>query len=560
MSRFRWNILPDVPADLLARAVAYPPLIVKLLYHRGMADPDQFDSFLNIDGRLSGDPFLLPDMDRAVGRVYRALLSGENIVVYGDFDCDGVTSTALLVEGLTALGGKATPYIPHRMTEGYGLKIDALEKLKAQGANLVITCDCGVTAVKEVKRANRLKLDIVVTDHHVPTEELPPAIAVVNPKRSDSRYPFSELSGVGVAFKLLQAVQISLGRSKEMDSLTDLTALGTVADMVPLIGENRLLVKNGLARLNKSPRLGIRELLTQAKISGEIGTEQISWILAPRLNTPGRLEHAMSSYRLLTTNSAEEAREITGWLEVKNSERQRLTVNAQVKAREQIIATGITPVLFAGDNEFGIGINGLVAGRLAEEFYRPAVVIRTGENWCTGSARSIPEFNIIEAFQQCRGMLSHFGGHAQAAGFSLPSSNLPALKQALNAIAARALAGIDLRPHLDIDAEVTLTELSDGKIFETITNLAPFGEGNPPPSFLSRNVHVLDCRTMGSSANHLRLKLKQNGSTWNAVAFGFGKCIKDIISPMDIVFNLEVDRWNGRETLRLNIIDLSPVS
>jgi len=558
LSRFKWNILPPVPEDKLPRKTDIPSLVVQLLYNRGITEPAGYESFLNIDERLSGDPFLLPDMHQAVGRIYRALLSGEKIVVYGDFDCDGITSTVALVEGLTALGGNVIPYIPHRITEGYGLKSAALDKLREEGASLIVTCDCGITAIPEVKRAKRARLDIVITDHHLPTEELPPAIASVNPKRSDSRYPFAELAGVGVAFKLLQALYTSLGKLPELEKLYDLAAVGTIADMVPLIGENRLLVKQGLAKLNKSPRLGIKEMLERANVSGEVTTERVSWVLAPRLNTPGRLEHAMASYRLLTTSSTEEARELTLWLEQKNTERQRLTSSAQVKAREQVIAGGLTSLLFAGDAEFPIGLNGLVANRLAEEFYRPAIVFRTGETWSTGSARSIPEFDIISALNRCRELLSHFGGHTQAAGLTLLTGNLPAFKTALLEIADTQLAGVDLRPHIDIDAVAALSELVKNDTYQIIQRMAPFGQGNPVPIFLCRNVNVVECRTMGNG-DHLRMKLKQNSSVWDAVGFGLGDCIKDIVSPMDIVYNLELDHWNGRDTLRLNVLDMSPI-
>ena len=557
MSRFKWNILPSLPDEQLAGTPDIPPLVRQLLYNRGITEPADFGPFLDIDERLAGDPLLLPDMHQAVGRIYRALLTGENIVVYGDFDCDGITSTAVLVEGLRVLGGKVTPYIPHRLTEGYGLKTAALDKLRQDGASLIVTCDCGVTAIPEVKRAHRAKLDIVITDHHLPLEELPPAVAVINPKRRDSHYPYTELAGVGVAYKLLQALYVSLGREKELENLLDLTAVGTIADMVPLTGENRLLVKKGLDKLNSSPRLGIQEILNQAKVSGEITPERVSWVLAPRLNTPGRLEHAMASYTLLTTASPDEARELTVWLEQKNAERQRMTSAAQSKAREQVLAGGLTSLLFAADTEFPIGINGLVANRLAEEFYRPAFVMRTGEVWSTGSARSIPEFNIIEALKQCQGLLSHFGGHTQAAGFTVANQNLTQLKQALLEIADTQLRGVELRPHLDIDAVTTLAELEKNDTYRIIQRLAPFGQGNPMPTFLSRNVTILECRTMGGNGDHLRMKLKQNGSVWDAVGFGIGDSIKAITSPADIVYNLELDRWNGRESLRLNILDMN---
>jgi single-stranded-DNA-specific exonuclease len=558
VSRFKWHILPSLPEGELSNVPGRSPLIMQLLHNRGLTGPSDYELFLNADSRLSGDPFLLPDMGKAISRIYRSLLTGENIVIYGDFDCDGITSTALLTEGLKMLGGRVTPYIPHRLTEGYGLNNTALEKLRQDGAELLVTCDCGVTAIPEIKKATKMGLDIVITDHHVPLDELPPALAVVNPKRTDSKYPFTELAGVGVAFKLMQALFNSLGQGAKLEGLLDLVALGTVADIVPLLGENRLLVKQGLVALNNSARPGIREMLIQAKVTGEIDTEKISWILAPRLNTPGRLEHAMASYNLLTTDSAEEARQITTWLEQKNTERQKLTADAQIKAREQVAATELTPLLFVEDTEFPAGVSGLVANRLADEFYRPAIVVRTGEAWSTGSCRSIPEFNIINALKESRQLLNHFGGHAQAAGFTIPTHNLPQLKRSLIAMAATALAGIDLRPRVDIDAIISLGELVKGNVYQAIQQLAPFGQGNPVPTFLSLGVNMLECRTMGLNGEHLHLRLKQDGSTWDGVAFQQGNCLGDIKSPLDIVYNLEMDRWNGRETIRLNIVDMAP--
>jgi single-stranded-DNA-specific exonuclease len=556
LSHFKWHILPSLPDEQLSHAIGVPPFIAQLLCNRGLRQPSDVEVFLSIDNRLSGDPFLLPDMHQAIGRIYRALLSNENIVVYGDFDCDGITSTVLLTEGLTMLGGKVTPYIPHRLTEGYGLKIETLEKLSRDGTDLIITCDCGITAIPEVKRANKLGLDIIITDHHMPLEELPSALAVINPKRADSGYFFPELAGVGVALKLIQALFQSLGREKEIERLLDLVALGTVADMVPLLGENRLLVKQGLAQLNNSPRLGIREILTQAKVTGTIDTEKISWVLAPRLNTPGRLEHAMASYQLLTTTSSDEAREITNWLERKNIERQKLTTSAQTKARQNVLADGLKPVLFVEDPNFPVGINGLVANRLTDEFYRPAIIVRTGESWSTGSCRSIPEFNIINALKQCQTLLSHFGGHAQAAGFTIPTRNLPQFKQNLIEIAGVILADVDLRPHIDIDAIVTLPELINNSTFNVIQQLAPFGKGNPIPTFLTLGVSVVECRTMGANDEHLRMKFKQNGVIWEGVGFGLGDSINEITTPLDIVYTIEMDHWNSRETLRLNVLDI----
>jgi len=557
LNRYRWNILPPAPEEHLSNS-GLSPLIAQLLYNRGITEPTQLEPFLSADKRLAGDPSRLPDIEPAVARIYRALLSGETIAIYGDFDADGITGTAILVNGLSRLGGKTVPYIPHRLTEGYGLNVTALENLHKQGISLVITVDCGITALAEVKRAKRLGLDIVITDHHSPLPEMPPAIATINPKRADSSYGFSELTGAGVALKLLQALFHNLGKEEQPEELMDLAALGTVADMAPLAGENRYLVKEGLKLMNTAPRLGLREIILQAGLTpGRLNTESISWAIAPRLNAAGRLAHAMTSYKLLMTESPQEARDLAIWLEEKNTERQKLTTKVLAIAREQIVAQGITPLLVAADKDYPLGIAGLIAGRLAEEFYRPAIVVRTGETVSSGSGRSIPEFNIIKALTQCRNLLSHFGGHSQAAGFTLPTPNLPQLQESLARMATEQLAGADLRPQLDIDAEVTLPDLS-GDTFNSMQRLAPFGRGNPSPTFLSQRTEVVDCRTMGNGAEHLRLKLKQGGTVWDGVGFRLGSYLADISPQLDIVYNLEIDRWGGKERLRLNIVDFSP--
>ncbi len=555
MNRYRWHLLPPAPARYLNNTAGLPPLVAQLLFNRGLIDSTQIESFLTADARLVGDPLLLPDMHQAIARIYQALLRGENIAVYGDFDTDGVTATTLLVHGLTSLGAKVTPYIPHRMTEGYGLNHAALEKLHRQGISLVISVDCGITAVNEVKRAKRLGLDIIITDHHTPLETIPPATAIIDPKRTDSAYPFTELSGVGVALKLLQALFQGMGKETQLEGLLDLAALGTVADMAPLLGENRYLVRQGLKLINGAPRLGIREMLTQAGLdTGTLDAETISWVLAPRLNAAGRLAHAMTSYKLLMTESPLEARNLAMWLEEKNTERQQLTSRVFTQAREQVLGQPLSPLLIASDREFPPGICGLVASRLVEEFYRPTLVIRTGDQISSGSARSIPEFNIILALDKFRHLLTRYGGHSQAAGFSLLTRNLAHLENALLQLATIELAGVELQPRLDIDAEVKLSQLG-GNTFSLLQKLAPFGTGNPLPTFLSRGVKTVDCRTMGNGGAHLRLKLKQDGVVWNAVSFGLGECLPEITPTLDVVYNLEIDRWNGQESLRLNVVD-----
>ncbi len=558
MNHYRWNILPPVPAEHSINTSGFPPLIVQLLYNRGITEPSQTELFLTADKRLSADPYLLPDMHRAVSRIYQALLSGEKIAVYGDFDADGITGAALLTQGLASLGAKVTPYIPHRIREGHGLNTSALEQLQEQGISLVITVDCGVTGSSQVKRANKKRLDIVITDHHTPLDELPPAIAVIDPKRADSNYPFSELAGVGVGFKLLQALYQGMGREEQLEPLLDLVAFGTVADMMPVLGENRYLIKQGLRLMNTTPRPGIREMVELAKIGiGNLSTEDISWILAPRLNATGRLEHAIASYKLMITDLPDEAHELALLLEEKNAERQRLTTKALAKARKQILTKGISTLLIASDSDYQGGILGLVAGRLAGEFYRPSVVVNIGDKFSAGSCRSIPEFNIIRAVNQCSHLLTRFGGHSQAAGFTLPTANLARLEQQLSQIATSELAGLDLQPRLDIDAEVALDELA-GDTFQTIQMLAPFGQGNPLPTLLSRGVKVVDYRPMGNNGEHLRLKLKQDSIIWDAVAFGLGNLMPKIPPIIDIVYNLELDKWCGEERLRLNVLDLTP--
>jgi single-stranded-DNA-specific exonuclease len=556
----RWNLLPPAPDEYLVAFSGFPRLVAQLLYNRGLVEPSQVESFTAGDERLLADPFLLPDMHQAVARIYQALLSGENIAVYGDFDVDGITATALMVQGLSALGGKVVPYIPHRMTEGHGLKTAALESLYKQGVSLIITVDCGITGFSQVKKAQKNGFDIIITDHHTTLDIVPPAFAVINPRRADSAYSFPDLAGVGVAFKLLQALFQSIGREKELEKLLGLVALGTIADSVPLLGENRYLVKRGLECINTSPCIGLEQVIKQAGLSaGGIDSERVSWVIAPRLNAAGRLAHAITSYNLLMTGSPQEAYELVIWLEQKNAQRQKLTTDVLAKAREQVLAEGVSPILVVSGNDYPLGIAGLVASRLVEEFYRPAIVIKKGELVSGGSCRSIPEFNIILALSQYSNLFSHFGGHAQAAGFTLPTRNLPRLKKELVQLAAAQLAGVDLRPHLDIDVELTLPDLS-GDTFQFIQQLAPFGYGNRPPTFLSRGVEVIDCRCMGNNGGHLRLKLRQGGTIWDGVGFRLGSCLTEVSPFIDIVYNLEIDKWGGDEKLRVSVIDFSPVN
>jgi single-stranded-DNA-specific exonuclease len=533
----------------------YSPLLIQLLFNRGIKEIAHIPAFLSSDHSLMCDPFLLSGMEAAIIRINHALLAGETMAIYGDFDADGITATAVMVQGLAMLGGKAVPYIPHRQTEGHGLSTPVLKKLHEEGVTLVITVDCGVTDVAEVKKASHLGMDVIITDHHSPLDEIPEAVAVINPKLKGSRYPHQNLAGVGVAFKLLQGLFRNLGKEEQIFPLTDLVAIGTIADMSPPLGENRFLIKEGLKNINNNPRPGIKELISQTRLeAGKVDADRISWVIAPCLNAAGRLADGLTGYNLLMTPSAQEAQELAGWLTRKNEERQKLTSSTLARAREQVMAQGLPPLLITADKEYPMGIAGLVAGRLTEEFYRPSIVIHTADTVSHGSCRSIPEFDIIAALNKFSPYFSRYGGHAAAAGFTMPTKDLAELEKELEKLATDQLSGVELRPHLNIDAQVKLGELA-GDTYPTTQMLAPFGHGNPVPAFLSRGVEVLERRTMGAAAEHLRFKLRQNGSVWESVAFRLGNHHSDFAARIDIVYNLEVDTWNGNNKLRLNILD-----
>jgi single-stranded-DNA-specific exonuclease len=556
LSHCRWNLLPPVTGlPDKDGASSYSPLLIQLLHNRGISRLEDFPAFLSSDRSLMADPFLFTDMDKAINRLYQALLKGETIGIYGDFDADGITATAVLVQGLGLLQGKTIPYIPHRQTEGHGLTTSVLKKLHEQGVSLVISVDCGVTDVAEVKKATHMGLDIIITDHHSPLEEIPEALAVLNPKLNGVKYPYKNLAGVGVAFKLLQGLFRNLGKEEQIGVVMDLVAIGTIADMSSPLGENRYLIKEGLKQMNTSPRPGIRELINQTRLeAGNLDADKISWVIAPCLNAAGRLADGLTGYNLLITESDEEAKELATWLTKKNEERQRLTTTTLARAREQVIAMGLPPLLITADKEYPMGIAGLVASRLTEEFYRPSVIIHTADTVCHGSCRSIPEFDIIAALNKFSRYFSRYGGHAAAAGFTMPTKNLPQLENELSALAAEKLTGVELRPHLNIDAEVTLKELG-GDTYPTTQMLAPFGHGNPVPMFLSKGVEVLERRTMGNGNEHLRMKLRQAGSVWDGVAFRLGNHQGEFAPRIDVVYNLEVDNWGGKKQLRLNILD-----
>jgi len=544
-----------VPEDYLG-ASGQPPLIAQILYNRGVKSED-IGAFLSVDQRLEGNPFLLPDISQAVSRIYKAVLAREKIAVYGDFDVDGVTAIVILVEGLTRLGAEVVPYIPDRIKEGHGLKIPALEQLRAEGTSLIITVDCGVTDVKEVKQAQGMGMDMIITDHHMPLKNLPAAVAVIDPKRKDSVYPCRDLAGAGVAFKLLQALFHKDGREAWLGRLLDLVVLATVTDLVVILGENRYLVKEGLNELNSSCRVGIQELAKSAGLKlGELDSRDISWVLGPRLNAASRMDHASTSYQLLTSRSPEEAHLLALELEGKNSERQKLTGEVLARAREKLVAKSHLPVLIDGDESYSVGVIGLVAGKLVDEFYKPVILVSVGPESCQGSCRSIDEFDTVSALAECQDLLVAFGGHPAAAGFTVARQNLAELEERLVGLARQQLGQLELHPELVVDAELPLSVLA-GETFSLIQNLSPFGSGNPKPTFLTRQVEVVECRNFGNQGDWLRLKLRQGNVTWQAVDFESHRRSEGVPSHIDIVYHLEKKYWNGEEVLSLNLLDLA---
>ena len=553
-----WRVTPRISPEATQRLAPFPPLAAQLLHNRGITDLPSAEAFLARDETLLEDPLLLPDMARAISRLQRALVDGETIGIFGDFDADGITGTALLAEGLENLGGKVIPYLPHRVKEGHGLSSQAVNTLHGRGVTLIVTVDCGITSPDEVEEAASLGMDTIITDHHTPLPRIPAALAIVNPKLAGSAYPFPSLAGVGLAFKLVQGLSQHMGRPWD-ERLLQLAALGTVTDVTPLVGENRYIVAAGLRSMNADPNPGLKELLRLGGLTDAVlDTESISFFLGPRLNAPGRLDHAIKSYSLLRASSQEEALPLALELDRLNRERQELTGKALDNAVRQIgHDLPSNQLLLLWSEELTPGIVGLLASRLVDEHYRPAVVVALDGDVGRGSARSIPEFNLASALEECQDLFTRFGGHPRAAGFVIPRENLPALQEQLQAVAQRELAHLSLQPTISIDAHVRLTSLT-GENFQFFRDLAPYGEGNQAPVFITRGVKVVDVMRLGAKGQHLKLKLKHGGALWDAMAFGQGEAWDDETDLLDVVYSVGVDHWRGSDTMRMIIEDFRP--
>lgn len=564
----RWQIAPVMPPGSKKKLDQFHPILGQILSNRGLTEPAQIQAFL--EGRYleNSDPFLLPGMDQAVERICQAIVDDEMIVVYGDFDADGVTATVLLTEALRGLGidrRLIRPYIPDRVDEGYGLNFDAIERIKEFGAGLIITVDCGVRSVAEVAYANEIGVDVIITDHHSLGDQLPEAKAIINPKRDDSIYPDRMLAGVGIAYKLVQALFTSLPERVQIDpeSLLDLVAVGTVADLAPLHDENRSLVLAGLQVLNQLKRPGLNALAGVSGLKpGAITAESIGFTLGPRINAAGRLEHAYSAARLLAANNDYSARQLADELNTLNRQRQQLTAELGTIAEEMIDPQD--RILIAYDEKFQSGLVGLVASRLAEQNYRPAIIIEKGPEVSRGSCRSIPEFHITAALDEIADLLVRHGGHAQAAGFTVRNENLEIFASRMRELAVQALGDKELVSTIEIDAEIDVNDV-DWALYETLGMLEPTGQGNPTPVFLSRNVEVIHQRAVGQGGSHLQLRLADANGGFKeraipAIAFRQGAWAQSLPKFIDVVFTVSLNEWNGQRKLQLIIKDMQQAS
>jgi single-stranded-DNA-specific exonuclease len=553
----RWQVAASISPQAIKNLEDYSPILRQILFNRGISTHEQAQTYLNPD-QETHDPMLLLGMESALTRIEQALKNDEKIIIYGDYDADGVTSSALLTHTFRALGADVEVYIPHRFNEGYGLNLTALDKLKAKGADLIITVDCGIRAVPQSVHAREIGVDLIITDHHTTGDELPEAAAIINPKQPDDPYPEKQLAGVGVAYKLACALIKHLAPSNlQEEDLLDLVAIGTVADLVPLIGENRLLVRKGLERIRTMPRQGVVSLCGVAGIKPQaVGATEIGFGLGPRINAAGRIGSAKMAYELLTTQEVSEAGNLAQILDNRNRERRKITKEIQDQCEEMVLEDGEPPLLlFTYHKDFSPGVVGLAASRLVEKYYRPAIIGYRGEDYTRASCRSIKEFHITQALESCADLLTQFGGHAAAAGFTVKNENVSKLVERLNTLAEESLDGKDLRPVLNADAEVKLFDLKPALISE-MDQMQPTGYGNPEAVFVSRRVEVRNSRTVGRDNSHLKLTVSDGRITYDAIAFRLGHWHENIPPYIDLLFTFEVNEYNGRRTLQLNVKDI----
>jgi len=555
----RWEVASPPPLEAIQELSGYPNILRQILYNRGYRTHEQARAFLEAQPPMGTDAADMIDLPKAVDRILYAILHREHIVVYGDYDADGVTATALLGMALEALGAEVREYIPNRFDEGYGLNLEAMRTLHEQGANLIITVDCGIRSWEEADYSRSIGMDLIITDHHYPLDILPPAFAIINPKQAGDNYPEKNLAGVGLAYKLVELLFQSQQNPMDTREYLDLVALGTVADLVPLTGENRSLVRAGLEFIRQPRRQGIMALIGVSGLSApRITTTDISFTLAPRLNASGRLESALASLNLLTSQDLKEVGQLAQWLEIQNRERQKIMRDIQVSAENMIIVDDHIPILlFAADPEYNAGVVGLAASRLTEQYYRPSIIASIGDKYTRGSCRSIPEFHITQALDQCKDLLEHHGGHASAAGFTVRNELLSTLIEKMRNIAYEQLEEKELRPKIYAEAEIPLADLKPD-LLKYLEWLQPTGMGNPAPIFMSSGLKVTRQKAIGADGSHLKLTVTDGKITYDAIAFRQGYWIAQLPPIIDLMYTFELNEFNGQVSLQLNVKDIRP--
>ena len=563
----RWLIKDQNPhlSKEFSKSFNISPLVSQLLINRGLVSVDQADFFINATLRDLYSPFLMKDMDKAVQRIIAAVQKKEKICVYGDYDVDGITATAVVLLFLREINASVFFYLPNRLQEGYGLDTEALQKIARQGATLLITVDCGISDIEHVQYARTKKLDVIITDHHEPPEKLPPAHAILNPKQQGCSFPFKELAGVGVAFNLIMALRKTLrehgfwpqGTAPNLKNYLDLVALGTLADIVPLVDENRILVKSGLEVLGSGSRIGIRALKAVSAVpEGPLSGDAVTYRLAPRINASGRLSTAATAVELLLTEDAGEAQRLARLLHEENSKRQQLERTITAEARAMIRGEELLKKPFVLSSScWHQGVIGICASRMVEEYYRPTVLISIDETTREGrgSARSIHSFDLYRGIKQCAALLTSFGGHKYAAGLTIPADNIPAFEKQFTDIFTAAMHDEDFIPCLEIDAQIPLSAISDD-VVEDMGKLAPFGAANPEPLFCSHDLRSYSSMVVGNG--HLKLKIKENGCFYDAIGFNMGTCHTPQEEEIKLAFVPQFNQWQGVKSIQLKLKDI----
>lgn len=542
----------------LAEKLRISGVIAQILLNRGLGDEDEATEFLF--GKLDSlhDPYLLKDMQKAVQRIQCAIENQEKITIYGDYDVDGVTSTALIFRVLKRLGAIVEYYLPDRQNEGYGLNCTALELIYKSGTSLLITVDCGINAIEEVSAIGN-KIDIIISDHHQPSAILPKACAVINPKRKDCIYPDKNLAGVGVAFKLCQALWALFCKdADEIFDYLDLVAIGTIADIVPLLGENRIMVKSGLLRLKSTSNQGLRALLNSANLE-DVDSGKVGFIIAPRLNAAGRIGQVTAGVELLITEDKERAAELTLYIEQQNALRQAVEKDILAAAEAMMADYDLqtNKVIVLSGVDWHSGVIGIVASRLLDKYFRPVIIINEKDGIGKGSCRSIPGFDMFYALNACSDLLIKFGGHPLAAGLSISLDKIAELRERLNNIASQILQDDDYIPTLKIDELVSLQEINTA-FLEELACLSPFGMGNPRPVFVSRGVIPENAKTIGREGQHLKMTVRQQHICQNVISWEMGSMVNQLLdhSKIDVAFAPEFNEWQGRRNIQLNAKDI----